>query len=83
MIRIEVFMATGCHLCPPAIEAAAVACSTSSKPVDLVITDIDGDVALEHRYRERIPVVEVDGNEIARFFVTSEEILAALEQARP
>jgi Glutaredoxin-like domain (DUF836) len=36
---------------------------------DLVEIDITGDEELERRYRERIPVVLVDGEEAFTFFV--------------
>ena len=38
-------------------------------PFDLEEVDITGDEELERRYRERIPVVIVDGEEAFTFFV--------------
>jgi hypothetical protein len=38
-------------------------------PFDLEEVDITGDQELERRYRERIPVVIVDGEEAFTFFV--------------
>jgi hypothetical protein len=38
-------------------------------PFELEETDISGDTELEARYRERIPVVLVDGEEAFTFFV--------------
>ena len=38
-------------------------------PFDLEKVDITGDEELERRYRERIPVVIVDGEEAFTFFV--------------
>ena len=38
-------------------------------PFELEETDIEGDPELERRYRERIPVVEVDGEEAFTHFV--------------
>ena len=38
-------------------------------PFELEETDIAGDPALEGRYRERIPVVLVDGEEAFTYFV--------------
>ncbi len=38
-------------------------------PFELEEVDIGGDSALERRYRERIPVVAVDGEEVFEFFV--------------
>lgn len=80
MIRAEVFIATGCHLCPPVVEAARSACAAAGG-VELVITDIDGVVELEHAYRAIIPVVEVDGSEIGRYLITEGEIATALRRS--
>ena len=38
-------------------------------PFALEEVDITGDPRLERRYRERIPVVEIDGEEAFTFFV--------------
>jgi hypothetical protein len=80
MNRVEVIMATGCHLCPPAIEAARAASARES--VELVIVDIDGDVELERRYRELIPVVLVNGVEVGHFVIEQETIEKALAAGR-
>jgi glutaredoxin len=58
--RVVLFHAQGCHLCDRArgvLELVGV-------PYESV--DIAGDEALEARYREWLPVVEIDG---ARAFV--------------
>ena len=80
MSRVEVIMATGCHLCPPAIEAVTAA--SVGRSVELVIIDIDGDVELERRYRELIPVVLVNGVEVGHFVIEQEIIEKALAAER-
>jgi hypothetical protein len=50
-------------------------------PFDLVETDISGDEELERRYRERIPVVLVDGEEAFTYFVHPEGLRRRLEAA--
>ncbi len=80
MSRVEVIVATGCHLCPPAIEAARAA--SAGHGVELVIVDIDGDVDLERRYRERIPVVLVDGVEVGHVVIEQLTIDNALAAGR-
>jgi hypothetical protein len=50
-------------------------------PFDLVETDISGDEELEHRYRERIPVVLVDGEEAFTYFVHPDALRKRLEAA--
>ena len=43
-------------------------------PFDLVERDIERDEALHRRYLERIPVVEVAGEEVFEFFVEEAEL---------
>jgi hypothetical protein len=42
----------------------------------LELVDIDGDRELESRYRERIPVVEIDGEPAFTYFVDAEALRA-------
>ena len=58
--RVVVYTAPGCSLCGPAVEAVRAVCGD-----DYSVVDITSNADLERAYRERIPVVEVDG--IARF----------------
>lgn len=79
MSRVRVLMATGCHLCPPAVAVVEAVCAAHGVTAEIV--DIDGVVALERRYREAIPVVEVDGVEVARYHVDAPTLEAALRRA--
>lgn len=82
MIRVELFVATGCHLCPPARDAVEVALAgMAPETVSVRIRDIDGDLDLERRYREVIPVLVVDGREAARYVFDAAEVRRAIEQA--
>jgi hypothetical protein len=58
--RVVVYTAPGCSLCGPAVEAVRAVCGG-----DYAVVVITSSADLERTYRERIPVVEVDG--IARF----------------
>ena len=58
--EIVLFHAQGCHLCDRARDVL----DRVGVPYESV--DITGDAALEERYREWLPVVEIDG---ARAFV--------------
>ena len=58
--RVVVYTAPGCHLCGPAVDVVRSVCGD-----DFEVVDITSEPALERRYRERIPVVEIDG--VARF----------------
>lgn len=78
MRRVEVLTAAGCTLCPAAVEAVRAAVH-GRDDVDLQVIDIDGDLSLELRYRVSVPVVLIDGVEVARFAVTAGEIAARLD----
>ena len=58
--RVVIYTAPGCSLCGPAVAAVRAVCDD-----DYAVIDITSSADLERAYRERIPVVEVDG--IARF----------------
>jgi glutaredoxin len=65
--RGTIYHAQGCHLCESAQRVLAEV--RAEVPFELVEVDIGGDPALEDAYRERIPVVEVDGEEAFTYFV--------------
>ena len=49
-------------------------------PFDLAEIDIAGDAALEERYRARIPVVAVGGEEAFEYFVHPDALRARLKR---
>jgi glutaredoxin-related protein len=67
--RVVVYTAPGCHLCRPAVEVVRSVCGS-----DFEVVDITTDTAVERQYRERIPVVEVDGIERFRYHVDESEL---------
>ncbi len=70
------FHAEGCHLCVRALEV--VEDVRTELDFDLELVDIGGDPDLETRYRERLPVIEIDGEAAFTFFVTPDALRAAL-----
>ena len=64
----------GCHLCAEA--RTAVERARGGRDVDLVEVDITLDPELHRRLGERIPVLELDGEELFELFVDA----AVLEQ---
>jgi glutaredoxin len=64
---VRVYSAQGCHLCDSARRVLEQV--RAEIPFELEEVDITGDEDLERRYRERIPVVLVDGEEAFTFFV--------------
>ncbi|MGH3024563.1 MAG: glutaredoxin family protein [Gaiellaceae bacterium] len=67
MRRVTLYRAEGCRLCESA--ARVLAAVRAEVPFELEEVDITGDPELEPRYRERIPVVAVDGEEAFTYFV--------------
>ncbi|MEO8289856.1 MAG: glutaredoxin family protein [Gaiellaceae bacterium] len=59
--------ASDCHLCDSARRVLTAV--RAEVPFELEEVDITGDDELEGRYRERIPVVLVDGEEAFTLFV--------------
>ena len=68
-------MAEGCHLCGPALEVVRTVCGD-----DFTLVSITGDPQLERRYRERIPVVEIDGEAAFTYEVSEAELRDAVQR---
>jgi glutaredoxin len=58
-VKVVLYHARGCHLCERA--RAIVAEVQREVAFDLREVEIDGDLELEAKYREWLPVVEIDG----------------------
>jgi glutaredoxin len=58
-VKVVVYHAKGCHLCERARQIVAEI--RRELPFELLEVEIDGDPELEARYREWLPVVEIDG----------------------
>ena len=77
MKSVTLYTRAGCHLCE---EAEATIRATAGADVDVVLVDIDADPALYERYTVRVPVVEVDGVEIAEYEVDAAQLAAFLRR---
>ena len=69
--------AAGCHLCESA--RRVIEGVRAEVPFELEEVDITGDDGLERSYRERIPVVLVDGREAFTMFVHPDGLRRRLE----
>jgi len=74
-IRVTLFRKQGCGLCDQA--EAMLRRISKRTPLQVTTVDIDSDEALQRRYFMEIPVVVVDGAEVARAPI-SERALADL-----
>jgi glutaredoxin len=75
---IEVYTREGCHLC----EVAEELVRAEAGRAELRFIDIDRDDELVKRYQIRVPVVVVDGREVAEGRVEPGEVRTALRRAR-
>ena len=65
--RVVLYQSEGCHLCESAHRVLLRV--RRDVPFELEEIDIADDPELEQRYRERIPVVLIDGEEAFTYFV--------------
>jgi glutaredoxin len=76
MPRVTLFTKPGCHLCE-AVEQA-IALVRRRRVFDLEVRNILDDAGDLRKYQHEIPVVQVDGVEVARHRMTPEVLEAAL-----
>jgi glutaredoxin len=69
---VVLYTREGCHLCEDAL--AVLERVRADVPFALEARDIEADDDLLRRYLERIPVVEVDGEEVFEFYVDEPEL---------
>ena len=80
MPRVVVYHAAGCHLCERAL--AQVRALRDELAFELEEVPIDGDPELEARYRELIPVVEIDGERVFTYYVHEQAFRLRLSAAQ-
>jgi glutaredoxin len=76
--KVTLYGAEGCHLCERARNTLTAL--RAELGFELVEVGIDGDPELEARYRELIPVVEIDGRQAFVYFVPPEALRQKLER---
>ncbi|HEY7693801.1 MAG TPA: glutaredoxin family protein [Gaiellaceae bacterium] len=75
--QVVVYHAEGCHLCERA--RSTLAELRREHEFELREVDIGGDAGLEARYREWLPVVEIDGERAFVYYVDTAAFLRRLE----
>ena len=78
--KVSVYHAGGCHLCERALEQVRAFREELEFELDEIA--IDGDSELEARYRELIPVVEIDGERVCTYYVQPEPFRRKLAAAQ-
>ncbi len=78
MTRITLYGKPGCHLCDTA--RAVVERVRAEHGFELEQVDVSIDPLLNRRYGERIPVLELDGEELFEFFVQEASLRERLDR---
>ncbi|MGH8908778.1 MAG: glutaredoxin family protein [Egibacteraceae bacterium] len=76
---VTIYSRQRCGLCR---EAEAAVARIAGRGADVLLVDIDADPALTERYTIRVPVIAVDGVEIAEYHVDAQALRAKLREAR-
>jgi len=80
-VRVTLYHSPGCHLCDQAREVLLGI--RGDQPFELEEVDITGDAELEARYRELLPVVELEGGRSFSYFVPEDAFRRALAAQSP
>jgi glutaredoxin len=76
--QVVVYTAEGCSLCASALEVVRAA--RAELGFELRVVDIGGAPELEAQYRERLPVVEINGEPTFELFVEPHALRARLAE---
>lgn len=78
-VTVTLYTKPGCHLCEPVAETIRRA--ATERTFQFESRNILDDAPTFDRYRNAIPVVKVNGVEVARFRITFEQLLSAIDRA--
>lgn len=81
MTKLTLYGKPGCHLCEEALEVVHEV--GTRYPFELEEVDITRDPALEALYRERIPVIALDGQEVLELVIEGTELERCLASMTP
>jgi glutaredoxin len=81
MVRVTLYGKPGCHLCEDAL--AAVERVRAERPFELEEVDVSLDPLLYRRYGERIPVLELMGEELCEYVVDEAALRDRLDRVSP
>jgi hypothetical protein len=76
MKQVILYSKPGCHLCGPVEEV--ILAVRREREFEFAVRNIEEDAGEFERYKHAIPVVVVDGREIARYKLSRRQLEAAL-----
>jgi glutaredoxin len=77
-VIVTLFQRPGCHLCAEAREAILAIGAEADAELELREIDIESDDELLSAYLERIPVIEVEGEEVSELVPDRDALRRAL-----
>jgi glutaredoxin len=77
-MTLTLYTKPDCHLCDEALKTLREVCA--ELPFKLLVRDITTEEALHRAYFERIPVVDLDGEELFEYFVDAETLMETLRE---
>ncbi len=78
-MELTLYTRPGCHLCDDM--KAVITQLRRRRPFEFTAIDISTDIALERRYGQDIPVLLIDGEEVARHRIAEPDLWRMLESA--
>jgi hypothetical protein len=75
--RVTLYTRPGCHLCE--VVEATIEHVSEKRPLVFERRSILDDAGIYEQYKDEIPVVLVDGREVARHTLDAAELIAALD----
>ncbi len=78
VVVVTLYGKPGCHLCEDAL--AAVERVRAERTFELEQVDVSLDPVLHRRYGERIPVLELGGEELSEYYVDEAVLREALDR---
>ena len=79
MVTVTLYTKPGCHLCEPVAETITAAAGV--RAFQSLTRNILDDLDDFERYRHAIPVVTVNGAEVARYRLSLPQLLEAIDRA--
>jgi thiol-disulfide isomerase/thioredoxin len=74
VIAIRLYTRSGCHLCDDMKAVLQRVVAATAHPIEIEEIDISTDAALEARYGEEIPVLEIDGRKAAKYRIAEDAL---------
>lgn len=79
-VAVKIYSRVGCHLCE--VAEKIIRRSECSDEIELQIINIDEDPELKERYTNDVPVIVVNGDEVARHRISPSDFCRHVRQRK-